>query len=238
MTEQARDHVQIYVGGDVSGQIIAGSGNYVTRSEGQPTPNRPVADWTGPTHYTIVAMDVFRSGSRDDQLLLRMRADLRAIVAGALARQRLDMSQIDRGDLGDGLRLVAPATIPPRAFLDPFIPDLASALREHRRAVADIARLRLRVAVHMGLLHRDEDGWAGHPLVHCARLLDAQPVRRALELAERADLVLVVSQMVHDELVRHGHGLDPASYRQVTIVEKETRAPAWVHVPGYPVPPS
>src|SRR5262249_1144747 len=152
---------------------------------------------------------------------LRMRADLRAVIAGTLSRQPHDMSPVDRDDLGDGLRLIVPATIPPGTLLDPFVPNLASALREHRKAVADVARLRLRVAIHMGLLHRDR-GWAGQPLVHCARLLDAGPVRRILESVPQADLVMVVSQVIYDAVVRHGYGLDPATYRQITINEKET----------------
>jgi hypothetical protein len=243
MTDQPSNHFQVTVGGDVGGQLVAGHGNVVVGGGGIPvgavargSPRRPLGH-DQPVHYSIVAIDVASSGARDDQLQLRMRADLRAIVAATLARQPQDMSAVDRNDLGDGVRLVVPATITPRSMLDPFVPNLASALHEHRKAATDNARLRLRVAVHMGLLHRDDDGWAGHPLVHCARLLDASAVRRVLDVAQQADLVLVVSAAIYEAVVQHGYGLDPAGYRQIVVSEKETRAPAWIHVPGYPVPP-
>jgi hypothetical protein len=201
--------------------------------------SRPADLFSLPVHHTIVDIDVAGSGSRDDQLQLRMRADLRALVGAVLARQSLTPGgTVDCRDLGDGIRLVVPASVSPCAMLDPFIPNLATALREHRKLTAPAARLRLRVAVHTGLLHRDETGWAGNPLVLCARLRDAEPVRLALRAAgDRADLAVVVSQTVHDTVVRHGFGLDPDTYRQVTIREKETLARAWVHVPGFPAPP-
>jgi hypothetical protein len=58
-----------------------------------------------PVHHTIVAMDIAGSGARDDQLQLQMRADLRKIVADALAEQALDPRSVYRTDLGDGVRL-------------------------------------------------------------------------------------------------------------------------------------
>jgi hypothetical protein len=68
-----------------------------------------------PVHHTVVAMDVAGSGHRDDLLQLRMRADLRAIVAETLAAQSLDVAALHHTDLGDGIRLIAPASIsPPR----------------------------------------------------------------------------------------------------------------------------
>jgi transcriptional regulator with XRE-family HTH domain len=190
-----------------------------------------------PVHHTIVAMDVANSGNRDDLLQLRMRADLREIVSAAFTAESVP-GAADITDLGDGIRLIVPASISPALLLDPFIPNLATALRNHRRVASDAARLRLRVAVHMGLLHHDAGGWAGRPLVTCARMLDAVPVRRLLTAVDDADLVLVVSDAVYDGVVRHGYGLDPASFHRTSIVEKETVATVWLHVPGYRPAPS
>jgi hypothetical protein len=223
--------------GDVSGQVVIGSGNFVSTSEKRSAV--PSASATvGATQHTIVEMDVAGSGSRDDQLQLRMRDDLRGLTDRALAAQRQDASQIDQGDLGDGIRLIVPATISPGPFLTSFVPALERALREHRRTFHDIARLRLRVAIHAGLLQRDSSGWFGQPLVHCKRLIDAQRVRETLARALDADLVVVVSAEFYAAVVCHGHWLTPADFHQVDINEKETQTIAWVHVPGYPVPRS
>ncbi|WP_426502657.1 macro domain-containing protein [Dactylosporangium sp. McL0621] len=191
---------------------------------------------TEPLHATIVAFDVERSGGRDDHLILRMRSDLRDMVAEVLRRQSIDPGIIDITDLGDGLRLVVPAQVPPSELLDPFIANLAANLRRHRRTAAPSARLRLRVAVHMGLLHRDDGGWAGLALVHCARLLDSAVLRRHLEAAHRADLAVILSCDVFEQVVGPGYGLDPDACGQVLVMEKETSVPAWIHVPGYPHP--
>jgi hypothetical protein len=190
-----------------------------------------------PVHHTMVAMDVAGSGRRDDLLQLRGRADLREIVADSLAAQSLDLAALHHSDLGDGIRLIVPADISPAVLLDPFVPNLARALRQHRKAASEPAVLRLRVAVHAGLLHPDAGGWAGEPLVACARMLDAAPVRRVLAADDRVDLVLVVSEAVYQAVVRHGYGLDPATFHPVRIAEKETVATVWIHAPGYQIPP-
>jgi len=190
-----------------------------------------------PVHCTIVSIDVAGSAARDDQLLLRMRTDLQQLIAHTFTRQGLDPAWVDVEDLGDGVRLIVPAEVTPVRLLDPFLPHLAAALREHRKITAEPARLRLRVAVHMGLLHRDKAGWAGEPLVHSARLLDAPSLRRALAAAERADLAVIVSGDMHQKVIRHGYGLDTAAYHRVSVAVKETRTIAWIHVPGYPSPP-
>lgn len=187
-----------------------------------------------PTHHTVVSIDVARSGGRNDLLQLRMRADLRTVIETSLAHQGLGLIHLHTEDLGDGFRLIVPAGISPSAMLDPFVPTIAHLLRGHRMATRDTARLRLRVAVHMGLLHHDGHGWAGQPLVHTARLLNAASVRRAFETAPQADLILVVSQLVYESVVAQGYGLDPESYRPVQIHEKETDAPAWIHLPATP----
>jgi hypothetical protein len=184
-----------------------------------------------PTYHTIVEVDVAGSGRFDDRAQLRMRAVLRAVIAEALALQSLSDAAVSRTDLGDGLRLIFPPTVSPRGLLDPFIPDLASSLRRWHETGAGADRLRLRVAVHAGLLHRDSDGWTGAPLIHCARLIDAEPVRRVLNAGSSVSLVLVVSQAIYDSIVRHGYGLDRSSYRPVKIRCKESNMTAWVYVP-------
>jgi len=185
---------------------------------------------------TVMIIDVAGSASHTNPWQLRMRADLRAIVLGALERQGHDPARFDLTDTGDGVRLIFPSEAAAIGLLARFVPCLAAALRAHRTADPR-AGLRLRVAVDAGLVHRDH-GWHGTPLILCSRLCDAEPVRRVLRAANRADLVLVVSSRVYDEVVRHGYdGIDPASYRSIEVKVKETGTTAWVHVPGYASPP-
>lgn len=189
-----------------------------------------------PVHHTIVALDVARSGGRDDQLLLRMRRDLTAVVRDALAEQAIDLAAVAGPDRGDGLRLDVPASVSASRLLDPFVPTLDTALREHRKASSPAARLRVRVAVHQGPVHLDDGVWAGAPMVLCARLLDAAPLRRVLDALPEANVALAVSESIHDGVVRHGYGLDPATYQRIRVAVKETDTAAWMHVPGFRPP--
>ena len=191
-----------------------------------------------PLHHTLIAMDVEKSGMRDDPLLVRMRADLRMIIRELLVRQRLDPDVITVEDLGDGYRLLLPAAVTPMDALDPFIPNLATELRLHRAASSAVNRLRLRVAVHTGLLHPEPGGtWTGTPMRELARLLDADAARRVLRETPEADLVLVVSQLLYDTVVQHGYTLDPAAFRPIRLQAKETDEKAWLHIPGTVLPP-
>jgi hypothetical protein len=185
---------------------------------------------------TVMIIDVAGSASHTNPWQLRMRADLRAIVLGTLEGCGHDAAQLDLDDTGDGVRLIFRSEAVAIGLLARFVPRLAAALQAHRTADPP-AGFGVRVAVDAGLLHRDH-GWHGTPLILCHRLCDADPVRRTLHAADQADLVLVVSSRVYDEVVRHGYdGLDPNSYRSITLHVKETTTTAWIHVPGYSSPP-
>ncbi len=185
---------------------------------------------------TVVLIDVAGSASHTNPWQLRMRSDLRAMVIEALTGPDFRPDEIEMTDTGDGIRMIFAPAVSPIPVLAHFISDLSAALRAQQENRPD-ARFRLRVAVDMGLVHRDH-GWHGSPLVMCSRLCDAQPVRRVLRAAEQANLVLVVSSRVYDEVVRHGYdGIDPATYSKIEIREKETSTSAWINVPGHDTPP-
>ncbi|WP_306214137.1 hypothetical protein [Actinoplanes sp. RD1] len=191
--------------------------------------------------YTIVATDVEKSSRRDDDLLLRMRADLRAMLGQALADQGVEIDAVPVLDDGDGFRLLLPADIAPRAALDPFLGRLGVELRNHRRASSELNRLRLRVAVHHGLLTREQGGsFSGTPMQVCARLLDSQAGRDLLAGAPAADFVLLVTDHFFGMVVRGGATLAPEEFRRIRVEVKETDAPAWAYLPpgGAPAPPA
>ncbi len=185
---------------------------------------------------TVLIIDVAGSASHTNPWQLRMRTDLRKIVLGILETQRHDPAGFHLDDTGDGVRLIFPSEAMTIDLLARFVPALAEALRAYRTADPQ-AGFQLRIAIDTGLVHRDH-GWHGSPLIRCSRLCDAEPVRQVLRAANRADLVVVVSSRVYDDVVRHGYdGIDPSSYRSITVQVKETGTTAWVHIPGYASPP-
>jgi hypothetical protein len=184
-----------------------------------------------PLHHTVVATDIVGSSAFDSQLQLKMRADLLGLMTDAVRRQGLTIDELYPADLGDGIRLHVPPTISPVTMMDPLISDLARGLRLHRKSANESTRLRLRVALHMGLLHQEPTGgWAGTVLNECARLLDA-PDARALIAKSPADLIVLASEEFFDAVVRPGYAIDPEEFRKIAIHLKETDAHAWAHLP-------
>jgi hypothetical protein len=95
-------------------------------------------------------------------------------------------------------------------------------------------QLRIRVVVHAGEVHYDDNGCYGEALDVAFRLLDAAPVKRALR--ETADpLVLVISGDIHNSVVRHGYdGIDDQSFRPLVRVHVAGRRyPGWVRIPEH-----
>jgi len=186
-----------------------------------------------PRHHTIIATDVAKSSSRTDALMGRMRRDLREILSETLERQGLDPARLTRIDDGDGYRYLIPADVaPPHAALDPFIGRLGIELRMHREAASEANRLRLRVAVHSGLLYAEPDGaYTGVPLKDCARLLDADAGRELLTAYPGADLVLLVTDPFYRDVVGSGTTLDPAVFRPIRVSVKETDRTGWAYLP-------
>jgi hypothetical protein len=192
-----------------------------------------------PLPFTIIATDVEKSSSRNDDLLIRMRADLRRILADSLARQGIDMTEVPVLDDGDGFRVLLPAArIAPQAALDPFIGRLGIELRNQRNASSAANLLRLRVAVHFGLLYGEEGGsFTGAALKDCARLLEAPAGRDLLRATPRANLVLLVTEGFFDLVVRGGGAIDPEHFRKIQVQVKETDGTAYAYLPdGGPGP--
>ncbi len=175
-------------------------------------------------HHTIIELDVVGSGSRSPRRSRELRSDLRGIVRDVLRRQGISFDDIERKDQGDGTRLLFPAKYPPTQIVGPFISDLGTLLREHRRRAAPEARIRLRVAAHHGAIYRDEEGWDGEPLRVVARLLEADPLRQAVADHAEADFALLISQEMHREVILDGYGPRPEEFQPVRADVKEMGA--------------
>lgn len=188
-----------------------------------------------PTYRGMFAVDVERSAGRGDPALLEFRQALTRMVREACAESGIVWDHAHHTDLGDGLRVVAHRDVRKIHLLHPLVSSLAQRVRRYNESVREMARIRLRMAVHAGDVHLQDGAMAGGSLELLARLLDAQPLRELLAGAPAAvTLALAVSDHVYGEVVRHGYsGVDPATYRPVEVMVKRTSVAAWLHVPGY-----
>ncbi|MFG1607803.1 hypothetical protein [Actinoplanes sp. NPDC049265] len=179
-----------------------------------------------------------KSSRRNDNLLIRMRAALRRMLTESLSDQGIDTAKLTPLDDGDGFRFVLPADIASHRLIDPFLSRLGIKLRQEREGANADSRLRLRVALHCGLVVREEEGsYAGIPLKDCARLLDAQAGRDLLTENEQADLVVLLTDAFYQNVIAGGLSLDPGWFRRIPINVKESTGYGWAYVPGVPPPP-
>ncbi len=193
-----------------------------------------------PVYRGIVGIDIerFTRAEWTDPTRARLRDRLHTLVDEALASARIPPSLTIRSDTGDGLWLLADTQVPTTRLLHPLATSLASGLAADNRRAPAAQRLRLRIVVHAGELLHDAHGHTGQSWNHAARLLDAEATRTVLAACPAAEVVLVVSDVLYDGVVRHAYqGIDPDGWQPVRVHCKETSARGWVHLPGLAAQP-
>lgn len=179
-----------------------------------------------PHHRTIVAVDIERSTARTNPIKAEFRTKLYELFDAALRsagiHERHRDPFIDRGD--GALALIHPVEQAPKVLLlNRAIPTLNQLLTNYNASLPRLSRaerqLRVRVVVHAGEVHYDANGCFGEALDVAFRLLDATPVKKALQVT--ADpLALVVSGDIYRSVVRHGYdGVDQSTFHPLVRVQ-------------------
>jgi hypothetical protein len=154
---------------------------------------------------------------------------LRALVDATLDEcdLKLDPEIVDYQWTGDGVNAVLPADLDPTATLPVLIRSLAAALGADNARSAD--RIRIRMAVSVGLIERGATGFTGQLIVDINRLVDSAPLRAALSEAPAADLAVAISDPVYIMMIRPGYpGIPRGQLTRVNVVAKEFSGPAWL----------
>ena len=189
-----------------------------------------------PVHRTILAVDIERFGGqgRTDRIRAELRKALDDLLEKALAGVSISESDCHRADIGDGVLVLFSPEVSKLRLIDPFVPGLAAGLEAYNRRARVEARLRVRVVLHAGEVVADEHGYFGADLNHAFRLLDSTALRRHLATTD-APLTLIVSQAIHDGIIKHRFGgLDPSNYQPVQVTTKQAqRLRAWIWAPPH-----
>jgi hypothetical protein len=140
-----------------------------------------------------------------------------------------------RQPAGDGEFAILPDGVHEPKVIAVLLAALAARLREYNRPRTPDFRVRLRVAIHHGLIHLDgPTGFPGPAAVVVARLLASAPVREVLRQRPDVNLAAIISGEVYEEIVVHRYeGLRPELFRQVDVGDQSTGCTyrAWVHAP-------
>ena len=104
---------------------------------------------------------------------------------------------------GDGGLVRFPAAIDEAAAMTGLIRELRVELESLNRDLARHARVRLRLAFHVGLSRHAALGLAGAAPVDVSRLVNSPALRARLAAADAASLVAIVSDSLYQDFVAH-----------------------------------
>ncbi|MFG1764193.1 hypothetical protein ACGFIH_12760 [Micromonospora parva] len=135
---------------------------------------------------------------------------------------------------GDGELAVVPRDVSESRVIGRFVPELNRRLRNHNSSRLPAARIRLRVAVHQGLVHLDgANGFPGNAVVFVCRLCEAEPVKKALASFPDAGVALVVStEIFRDVVTEYPEEMRPERFVRIEVThpDKEFHEYAWLCV--------
>jgi hypothetical protein len=184
----------------------------------------------------IVALDIEGSTSRPDPVKAELRTMLYELFDAALRSAGVSARRRDQfTDRGDGLlALIDPAD---QALLcNLVIPVFSRLVAGYNASLLDPGgqnrRLRVRVVMHTGNVHDDDNGCFGEALDIAFRLLDAPRVKAALKTAH-GPVLLVASGDIHNLVTSclcgaTGH----TASRPVTVQVAGHEHQGWIHIPA------
>lgn len=192
-----------------------------------------------PPFRALLTVDAKDYSRNRDVALPGLHTEIRRAVELACERSGLGEAWRDTRVLqstGDGVLAVLPYDST-ALLIHPFPDHLQDALAQAARPLrADGLSLRLRVAVHVGLVD-DEDpvtGGISTATTEVSRLLDCEPLRAALQESD-PDITfaaMIVSAQAYELFVRGGHtGLQPGQLTPVRAKVKQFNQAAYLYVP-------
>ncbi|MFL6144377.1 MAG: hypothetical protein ACJ72N_21260 [Labedaea sp.] len=179
-----------------------------------------------------LAVDIERYSRFTSTEAARAQARFVGILRFARACASIRDSDVAARDAGDAQFLVLASGLDESAVIPGLVTGLSEALRQTNADLTERARLRLRVAMHRGLLRPGANGWTGTAATAVHRLVDSAPVRAALIGEPAVDFALIVADALYRDVIAHGYpGLAPSWFQEtvVDVPDKSFREPAWVY---------
>jgi tetratricopeptide (TPR) repeat protein len=190
-------------------------------------------------HKAILGVDIegFADRRRTNLDQIVVRNALYRCLRTAFARSIIPWDECYHEDRGDGALILVPPEVPKNLLVTRFPQELSVALSSHNEISGAESRVRVRVVVHAGEVHRDGYGVVGTAINTAFRLLEASALKRALHDSPGA-VALITSHWFFEEVIRHSPASHPDTYRQVRVLVKETDELAWIRLPDTPHVPS
>lgn len=188
-----------------------------------------------PRRHTLLAIDMERYSARSNVDQYQAQRVFRETLDEAARLIGLDRSAWRTQPSGDGELAILPDGVSEPGIVAGLAPTVDRLLRAKNASLVPTARVRMRIAIHNGLVHLDgANGYPGEAVVTVCRLVDAQPLRQALAAFPGAGAALIVSDAIYQDVVRHRYAhLRPERFRsvEVRLPAKQFDAVAWIAVP-------
>ncbi|GAA3952285.1 hypothetical protein GCM10023085_38520 [Actinomadura viridis] len=192
-----------------------------------------------PSMQSLLVVDTKGFSGHPDAVLPILHTEMRDALSQACEHSGLGeawKAARFQQSTGDGVLALLPLDAMEQ-LIHPFPIRLQEALATAaRRLRADGARLRLRVALHVGRVDDEHPVTAGisTSTVDVNRLLDCKPLRAALDEShpDVTFTAVIVSSEAFKMFVEGGHtGLHPSQLRPVRAEVKQFDQPAYLYVP-------
>ncbi|MFF8196488.1 hypothetical protein ACF05L_37775 [Streptomyces bobili] len=178
-----------------------------------------------------LAVDIEKYSARDNTDMIRLQRVLLRTLRAACARAGIVWDSCGRQAQGDGYLLVFEPGIDETRVVPDLLDGLASALADANAAASYPQRVRMRAGLHQGIVHEADSGYAGSAVVALFRVLDSDPVRRALAADPSTHLVAAFSDGLYQDLVSHGYnGLAATGFQraEIHVAAKSFTGVAWI----------
>ena len=136
-----------------------------------------------------------------------------------------------QGDGGLALLPTGGAVDEPRLIVG-LISALVQGLIDLNEDLVVDARMRLRVALHEGVVHQAAHGYVGPAVIEACRLRDADSVCSALASSDAPLVVVVADGLYRDVLSQGYHGLPASAFVPIEVQIKSFSGRAWIYLPG------
>ncbi|GAA4204527.1 hypothetical protein GCM10022220_15370 [Actinocatenispora rupis] len=187
-----------------------------------------------PYRRLVVSIDMQRYSRRRNVEQFHAQQRFRRVMTESVEAIGLDHAQWTTQQGGDSELAILPAETPEPLLVGRLPVLLDEKLRDINRELRPESRIRLRMAVHEGLVHLDgPNGFPSDAVIQTCRLCDADAVKQALDRFPDANVALVVSDSIHrDIVVQEYEAIRADRFHRIVVHNKEYTGEAWLHVLG------
>ncbi len=184
-------------------------------------------------HRTIVLVDVagFTGPARTLAHQAGVQKALYQVLQDAFAESGIPWSSCLVEDRGDGAMILIPPDVCKNLLVDQLPDRIVAGLRRYNSDKTKAVQVQLRIALHFGEVHENENGVVSQAVNFAFRILDASAAKSALE--ESVELVaFIASDPFYQEVISQDPAADPAYYTPIPVEVKNASTVAWLRLRG------